>query len=98
MRNAGNGSTADNYECWSLTPNKRGRHETVYYTERDVQDLLFQSVAVDAVVTVSSSQALFRRKRQLEHRGPTHPNQTHLPGAVSAKGFPNTLIQVNHTC
>ncbi|XP_047424412.1 uncharacterized protein si:dkey-12l12.1 [Mugil cephalus] len=41
--------------------------------------------------------ALFRRKRQLERRGPTHPSQSGQPGAVSAKGFPNTLIQADRS-
>ncbi|CAN9506176.1 unnamed protein product [Ophioblennius macclurei] len=36
---------------------------------------------------------LFRRKRQLERRGPTHLSHFSLPGAVTVKGFPNTLIQ-----
>ncbi|KAM4606099.1 uncharacterized protein ACJ7VT_016368 [Polymixia lowei] len=34
-----------------------------------------------------------RRKRQLERTGPTHLSHAGLPGAVSVKGFPNTLIQ-----
>ncbi|XP_034718056.1 uncharacterized protein si:dkey-12l12.1 [Etheostoma cragini] len=38
---------------------------------------------------------LFRRKRQLEQRGPTHLSHSGLPGAVSIKGFPNTLIQAD---
>ncbi|KAG8009404.1 hypothetical protein GBF38_017681 [Nibea albiflora] len=42
----------------------------------------------------ADGQALFRRKRQLEHRGSTHLSHSSLPGAVSVKGFPNTLIQV----
>ncbi|KAM9333533.1 uncharacterized protein KZ484_018555 [Pholidichthys leucotaenia] len=41
--------------------------------------------------------ALFRRKRQLERRGPTHMSHFSLPGAVSVKGFPNTLIQADRT-
>ncbi|XP_074549894.1 uncharacterized protein LOC141807655 [Halichoeres trimaculatus] len=40
---------------------------------------------------------LFRRKRQLEHRGPTHLSHSSLPGAVSVKGFPNTLIQADRS-
>ncbi|XP_072307447.1 uncharacterized protein [Eucyclogobius newberryi] len=41
--------------------------------------------------------ALFRAKRQLERRGPTHLSQSSLPGAVSVKGFPNTLIQADRS-
>ncbi|XP_074477605.1 uncharacterized protein LOC141759437 [Sebastes fasciatus] len=40
---------------------------------------------------------LFRRKRQLERRGPTHLSQSSLPGSVSVKGFPNTLIQADRS-
>ncbi|XP_043959854.1 uncharacterized protein si:dkey-12l12.1 [Gambusia affinis] len=40
---------------------------------------------------------LFRRKRQLERRGPTHLSHPNLPGAVSVKGFPNTLIQADRS-
>ncbi|XP_069007275.1 uncharacterized protein [Embiotoca jacksoni] len=40
---------------------------------------------------------LLRRKRQLERRGPTHLSHSSLPGAVSAKGFPNTLIQADRS-
>lgn len=58
--------------------------------------LLIPSVVVDVVLTVSSLQAPLRRRRQLEHRGPAHPSQARLPGAVTVKGFPNTLIQVHH--
>lgn len=57
----------------------------------------FPSVVVDVVVTVSFLQGMFRRKRQLERRGPTHLSPSNVPGAVSVKGFPNTLIQVNHS-
>nr|CBN81877.1 Uncharacterized protein DLA_XVIII01350 [Dicentrarchus labrax] len=39
----------------------------------------------------------FRRKRQLEHRGHTHLSHSSLPGAVSVKGFPNTLIQADRS-
>ncbi|XP_035798606.1 uncharacterized protein si:dkey-12l12.1 [Amphiprion ocellaris] len=39
----------------------------------------------------------FRRKRQLERRGPTHLSHSSLPGAVSVKGFPNTLIQADRS-
>lgn len=55
------------------------------------------TLSVDALVTVSSLQAAIRRRRQLEHRGPAHPSQARLPGAVTVRGFPNTLIQVGHT-
>ncbi|KAE8279952.1 hypothetical protein D5F01_LYC22086 [Larimichthys crocea] len=41
--------------------------------------------------------ALLRRKRQLEHRGSTHLSHSSLPGAVSVKGFPNTLIQADRS-
>lgn len=40
---------------------------------------------------------LFRRKRHLERRGPAHLSHFGLPGAVSAKGFPNTLIQADRS-
>ncbi|XP_038130390.1 uncharacterized protein si:dkey-12l12.1 isoform X1 [Cyprinodon tularosa] len=40
---------------------------------------------------------LFRRKRQLERRGPTHVSHPGIPGAVSVKGFPNTLIQADRS-
>ncbi|CAK6971254.1 uncharacterized protein si:dkey-12l12.1 [Scomber scombrus] len=40
---------------------------------------------------------LFRRKRQLERRGPTHVSHSSQPGAVSVKGFPNTLIQADRS-
>lgn len=56
--------------------------------------LLTLSGVVDAPVTVSSSQAAIRRRRQLEHRGPAHQGQARLPGAVTVRGFPNTLMQV----
>ncbi|XP_038130391.1 uncharacterized protein si:dkey-12l12.1 isoform X2 [Cyprinodon tularosa] len=42
-------------------------------------------------------QDLFRRKRQLERRGPTHVSHPGIPGAVSVKGFPNTLIQADRS-
>ncbi|CAL1596844.1 unnamed protein product [Knipowitschia caucasica] len=40
---------------------------------------------------------LLRAKRQLERRGPTHLSQSSLPGAVSVKGFPNSLIQADRS-
>ncbi|KAK9527843.1 hypothetical protein VZT92_014368 [Zoarces viviparus] len=40
---------------------------------------------------------LFRLKRQLERRGPTHLSLSSLPGAVSVKGFPNTLTQADRS-
>ncbi|AWP20755.1 Hypothetical protein SMAX5B_002034 [Scophthalmus maximus] len=40
---------------------------------------------------------LFRRRRQLDRRGPTHLSHSSLPGAVSVKGFPNTLIQADRS-
>ncbi|KAM4543638.1 uncharacterized protein V3H82_021528 [Fundulus diaphanus] len=40
---------------------------------------------------------LLRRKRQLERRGPTHLSHPSLPGAVSVKGYPNTLIQADRS-
>lgn len=40
---------------------------------------------------------LFRRKRHLERRGPTHLSHSSLPGAVAVKGFPNTLIQADRS-
>ena len=67
-------------------------------SRRAVDDLLFPSVVVNVVVTVSSLQVLLRRKRHLELRGPTHLSHSSRPGAISVKGFPNTLIQVNHWC
>ncbi|XP_069368165.1 uncharacterized protein [Paralichthys olivaceus] len=45
----------------------------------------------------SEGLVLFRRKRQLERRGPTHLSHSSQPGAVSAKGFPNTLIQADRS-
>ncbi|XP_044194752.1 uncharacterized protein si:dkey-12l12.1 [Thunnus albacares] len=39
----------------------------------------------------------FRHKRQLERRGPTHLSHSSQPGAVSVKGFPNTLIQADRS-
>ncbi|CAI5673398.1 unnamed protein product [Oreochromis niloticus] len=41
--------------------------------------------------------ALFRRKRQLEQRDHTHLSHSSLPGAVSVKGFPKTLIQADRS-
>ncbi|XP_063340318.1 uncharacterized protein si:dkey-12l12.1 [Pelmatolapia mariae] len=41
--------------------------------------------------------ALFRRKRQLERRDHTHLSHSSLPGAVSVKGFPKTLIQADRS-
>ncbi|KAF6722846.1 hypothetical protein FQA47_014810 [Oryzias melastigma] len=38
-----------------------------------------------------------RRKRQLERRGPTHLSHLSLPGAVSVRGFPKTLIQADRS-
>ncbi|KAK2859386.1 hypothetical protein Q5P01_004006 [Channa striata] len=40
---------------------------------------------------------MFRRKRQLERRGPTHISHSSQPGAVTAKGFPNALIQADRS-
>nr|XP_040023809.1 uncharacterized protein si:dkey-12l12.1 [Gasterosteus aculeatus aculeatus] len=40
---------------------------------------------------------LSRRKRQSERRGPAHLSLSSLPGAVSVKGFPNTLSQVDRS-
>ncbi|KAF3703512.1 hypothetical protein EXN66_Car019200 [Channa argus] len=40
---------------------------------------------------------MFRRKRQLERRGPTHISDSSQPGAVTAKGFPQTLIQADRS-
>ncbi|KAM6977641.1 uncharacterized protein FYW47_002418 [Aplochiton taeniatus] len=37
-------------------------------------------------------QGLGRQRRQLERRGPTHLSRSSLPGSVSVKGFPNSLI------
>lgn len=45
----------------------------------------------------SEDLVFFRRKRQLERRGPTHVGQSSLPGAVTVKGFPNTLIQADRS-
>ncbi|XP_033182738.1 uncharacterized protein si:dkey-12l12.1 [Anabas testudineus] len=45
----------------------------------------------------SEGLGLFRRKRQLERRGPTHLSHSSIPGAVSVKGFPNTLIQADRS-
>ncbi|XP_060920679.1 uncharacterized protein si:dkey-12l12.1 [Labrus mixtus] len=46
---------------------------------------------------LTDGQVLFRRKRQQERRGPTHLSHSSLPGAVSVKGFPNTLIQTDRS-
>ncbi|XP_061661860.1 uncharacterized protein si:dkey-12l12.1 [Syngnathoides biaculeatus] len=43
----------------------------------------------------NEEQVLLRRKRQLEKRGHAHPGHANLPGAISAKGFPNSLIQAD---
>ncbi|XP_058493585.1 uncharacterized protein si:dkey-12l12.1 [Solea solea] len=45
----------------------------------------------------SEGLVMFRRKRQLERRGPTHLSHSILPGAVSVKGFPNTLFQADRS-
>ncbi|KAM7369994.1 hypothetical protein PAMP_011281 [Pampus punctatissimus] len=39
----------------------------------------------------------FRHKRQLERTGPTHLSHHNLPGVVSVKGSPNTLIQADRS-
>ncbi|XP_068160131.1 uncharacterized protein si:dkey-12l12.1 isoform X1 [Antennarius striatus] len=39
----------------------------------------------------------FRRKRQLDQRGHTHLSHSSLPGAISVKGFPNTLIPADRS-
>ncbi|XP_039983279.1 uncharacterized protein si:dkey-12l12.1 [Xiphias gladius] len=49
------------------------------------------------VLPLTDGQVLFRHRRQLERRGPTHLNHSSLPGAVSVKGFPNTLIQADRS-
>ncbi|CAB1460987.1 unnamed protein product [Pleuronectes platessa] len=48
-------------------------------------------------VPSSEGLVLFRRKRQLERRGPTHLSHSSRPGAISVKGFPNTLIQADRS-
>ncbi|TNM96195.1 uncharacterized protein si:dkey-12l12.1 [Takifugu flavidus] len=50
-----------------------------------------------SVLPLTDALAPLRRRRQLEHRGPAHPNQARLPGAVTVRGFPNTLIQADRT-
>ncbi|KAM8731117.1 uncharacterized protein AB9X84_025643 [Acanthopagrus schlegelii] len=49
------------------------------------------------VVPLTQGLVLSRRKRQLEQRGHTHLSQSSLPGAVSVRGFPNTLIQADRS-
>ncbi|XP_041670469.1 uncharacterized protein si:dkey-12l12.1 [Cheilinus undulatus] len=48
-------------------------------------------------LSLTEGQVLFRHKRQLERRGPTHLSHSSQPGAVSVKGFPNTLIQADRS-
>ncbi|XP_059183149.1 uncharacterized protein si:dkey-12l12.1 [Centropristis striata] len=48
-------------------------------------------------LSLPEGMVLFRRKRQLERRGPTHQSLSSLPGSVSVKGFPNTLIQADRS-
>ncbi|XP_076014357.1 uncharacterized protein LOC143006897 isoform X1 [Genypterus blacodes] len=38
---------------------------------------------------------LLRQRRQLERRGHTHLRHNSLPGSISVRGFPNTLIQAD---
>ncbi|XP_061569407.1 uncharacterized protein si:dkey-12l12.1 [Cololabis saira] len=40
---------------------------------------------------------LLRRKRQPERTGPTHLSHSNLPGSISVKGFPKTLIQADRS-
>ncbi|KAM9839600.1 uncharacterized protein ACBR49_016605 [Aulostomus maculatus] len=46
---------------------------------------------------ISEQLVFLRHKRQLERRGPSHLSHSSLPGAVSVKGFPNTLIQADRS-
>ncbi|XP_034050303.1 uncharacterized protein si:dkey-12l12.1 [Thalassophryne amazonica] len=56
-----------------------------------------QQRALSLTVGASEQEQVFlRRKRQLEHRGPTHMRHSSLPGTVTAKGSPNTLIQTDN--
>ncbi|XP_036935695.1 uncharacterized protein si:dkey-12l12.1 isoform X2 [Acanthopagrus latus] len=48
-------------------------------------------------VPLTQGLVLSRRKRQLEQRGHTHLSHSSLPGAVSVRGFPNTLIQADRS-
>ncbi|XP_061614889.1 uncharacterized protein si:dkey-12l12.1 [Phyllopteryx taeniolatus] len=45
----------------------------------------------------NEEQVLLRRKRQLEKRGHAHPVHSNLPGVISAKGFPKSLIQADRS-
>ncbi|XP_061522762.1 uncharacterized protein si:dkey-12l12.1 isoform X2 [Phycodurus eques] len=45
----------------------------------------------------TDEQVLLRRKRQLEKRGHAYPVHSNLPGVISAKGFPNSLIQADRS-
>ncbi|XP_040926584.1 uncharacterized protein si:dkey-12l12.1 [Betta splendens] len=46
---------------------------------------------------LTEGRVLFRRRRQLDRRGPAHPGHANVPGAVSVKGFPNALIQADRS-
>ncbi|XP_076014358.1 uncharacterized protein LOC143006897 isoform X2 [Genypterus blacodes] len=43
----------------------------------------------------TDTQMLLRQRRQLERRGHTHLRHNSLPGSISVRGFPNTLIQAD---
>ncbi|XP_044033255.1 uncharacterized protein si:dkey-12l12.1 [Siniperca chuatsi] len=60
---------------------------------RQTADGQYDDQKQQRALPLTEGQVLFRPKRQLERRGPTHLSHSSQPGAVSVKGFPNTLIQ-----
>lgn len=64
---------------------------------RQTADSQYGDQKLQRVLPLADGQISFRRKRQLEQRGSTHLSQSSLPGAVTVKGFPNTLIQADRS-
>ncbi|XP_075907263.1 uncharacterized protein LOC142904821 [Nelusetta ayraudi] len=64
---------------------------------RKTADAQYGDQAQQKVLSLTEGLISLRPKRQLEHRGATHMSQSHLPGTVSVRGFPNTLIQADRS-
>ncbi|XP_033988445.1 uncharacterized protein si:dkey-12l12.1 [Trematomus bernacchii] len=60
-------------------------------------DAQYEDQTQQSALPLPEGLVLFRRRRQLERRGPTHMSHNSRPGAFTAKGFPNTLIQADRS-
>lgn len=79
------------------SPAAAAETETAPRVTRKTADAQYGDEAQRKVLSLTEGLISLRRKRQLEHRGAAHVSQSHLPGSVSVRGFPNTLIQADRS-